>query len=311
MRPAREVSRPAWQRNSPKDNIPDLTRRGARQPQDGIARGDVPARDDARGVRPPRPAQPRGASMRPDDARVRANTLGPVRNEQRWKEISPREIGQDGRGAQGDEQGLRVRLRVRVRVQVRPRVRRAGARRQDGQDRRALRHPSSSSPSSSPSTTSGFKEWWAKAGKIDRSTIAALGGAALLSYGLISNIFYVSSLLGAMYSSCKIHAASPLVNKAAMQTFVTTYFGLWMIQNFLRPARMGLSVAISPFTDKIVEFFRRYVPGNRKPLAFGLTVFCVNVLGTFAYMFGGFFPNHRVDGRALGAREFEEPARGG
>lgn len=151
--------------------------------------------------------------------------------------------------------------------------------------------PSATSPSSSPSssTTSGFKEWWAKAGKIDRSTIAALGGAALLSYGLISNIFYVSSLLGAMYSSCKIHAASPLVDKAAMQTFVTTYFGLWMIQNFLRPARMGLSVAISPFTDKIVEFFRRYVPGNRKPLAFGLTVFCVNVLGTFAYMFGGFF----------------------
>jgi hypothetical protein len=52
---------------------------------------------------------------------------------------------------------------------------------------------------------------------------------------------------------------------------------------------MGLSVAISPQTDKIVEFFRKYVPGNRKPLAFGLTVFCVNVLGTFAYMFGGFF----------------------
>ena len=63
----------------------------------------------------------------------------------------------------------------------------------------------------------------------------------------------------------------------------TTYFGLWMIQNFLRPARMGLSVATSPFTDKIVEFFRRYVPGNKKPLAFALTVFCVNVLGTFAY----------------------------
>ena len=136
---ARSDGSPAWQRKSPKDNIPHLTRRGARQPQDGIARGDVPARD-ARGVWPPRPAQPRDASMRPDDARVRANTLGPVRNEQRWKEIPPREIGQDGRGAQGDEQGIRVRLRVRVRIQVRPRVRRAGARRQDRQDRRALRH---------------------------------------------------------------------------------------------------------------------------------------------------------------------------
>jgi hypothetical protein len=38
----------------------------------------------------------------------------------------------------------------------------------------------------------GIKGWWAKAGKIDRSTIAALGGAALLSYGFVSNVFYVS-----------------------------------------------------------------------------------------------------------------------
>ena len=84
-----------------------------------------------------------------------------------------------------------------------------------------------------------------------------------------------------------------------MQTFVTTYFGLWMIQNFLRPARMGLSVAISPWTDKIVEFFRQYVPGKKKPLAFALTVFCVNVLGTFAYMFGGFFLINALTGVPL------------
>ena len=29
----------------------------------------------------------------------------------------------------------------------------------------------------------GIKGWWARASKIDKSTIAALGGAALLSYG--------------------------------------------------------------------------------------------------------------------------------
>ena len=160
--------------------------------------------------------------------------------------------------------------------------------------------PSSPAPASGGEAgKSGLKAWWARASKIDRSTIAALGGAALLSYGLISNLFYVSSLLGAMYTAVKVHAASPLVDKAAMQTFVTTYFGLWMIQNFLRPARMGLSVAISPFTDKLVEFFRQYVPGNRKPLAFALTVFCVNVLGTFAYMFGGFFLINALTGVPL------------
>ncbi len=74
--------------------------------------------------------------------------------------------------------------------------------------------PSSTAPApaSSSSGAAGFKEWWAKAGKIDKSTITALGGAALLSYGLISNVFYVSSLLGAMYTSCKVHALSPLVS---------------------------------------------------------------------------------------------------
>lgn len=79
----------------------------------------------------------------------------------------------------------------------------------------AIVAPSSTAPSapaSSSSGTGGLKEWWAKAGKIDKSTIAALGGAALLSYGLISNVFYVSSLLGAMYTSCKVHALSPLVS---------------------------------------------------------------------------------------------------
>ena len=33
----------------------------------------------------------------------------------------------------------------------------------------------------------GIKGWWARASKIDKSTIAALGGAALLSYGVEKN----------------------------------------------------------------------------------------------------------------------------
>jgi len=79
-------------------------------------------------------------------------------------------------------------------------------------------------------------------GKIDKSTIAALGGAALLSYGFVSNVFYVSSLLLATYTAVKATGASPLVSKVAMKAFVSSYFGLWVIQNFLRPARMALSV---------------------------------------------------------------------
>ena len=134
---------------------------------------------------------------------------------------------------------------------------------------------------------------------MDRSTIAALGGAALLSYGLISNLFYVSSLLGAMYTAVKVHAASPLVDKAAMQTFVTTYFGLWMIQNFSAPREWASPSPSLPSRTNSSSSSVSTSPGNRKPLAFALTVFCVNVLGTFAYMFGGFFLINAVTGVPL------------
>ena len=67
---ARSDGSPAWQRNSPKDNIPDLTRRGARQPQDGIARGDVPARERARRLA----SAPRAAARCVDAPRRRART---------------------------------------------------------------------------------------------------------------------------------------------------------------------------------------------------------------------------------------------
>ena len=140
----------------------------------------------------------------------------------------------------------------------------------------------------SASVADKVKSWWKNAAKIDKKTIASLGSAALLSYGFVSNVFYVTSLMLATYTAVKTTGASPLVNSLSMKTFASSYFGLWMIQNFLRPARFALSVAISPGTDKIVEFFRRYAPNNDKRWAFALTVFCINVVGTFAYMFAGF-----------------------
>ena len=48
-----------------------------------------------------------------------------------------------------------------------------------------------------------------------------------------------------------------------------------------------------------MEFFRQFVPGNKKPLAFALTVIMVNLLGTFAYMFAGFWLIHVLTGVPL------------
>ena len=90
--------------------------------------------------------------------------------------------------------------------------------------------------------TSGMakvKAWWRDAAKIDKKKIASLGSAALLSYGFVSNVFYVTSLMLATYTAVKTTGASPLVNSLSMKTFASSYFGLWMIQNFLRPARFA------------------------------------------------------------------------
>jgi len=148
--------------------------------------------------------------------------------------------------------------------------------------------PGASSGDAAPSVGDKVKKWWSEASKIDKSKIASLGSACLLSYGFVSNVFYVTSLMLATYTAVKTTGASPLVNSLSMKTFASSYFGLWMIQNFLRPARFAFSIAISPGTDKIVDFFRKYVPNNNKKAAFALTVFCINIVGTFAYMFAGF-----------------------
>ncbi|CAL6409381.1 unnamed protein product [Bathycoccus prasinos] len=139
-----------------------------------------------------------------------------------------------------------------------------------------------------PVTATTTIDWWKRSAKIDKKTIASLGSACLLSYGFVSNLFYVSSLLVATYTSIKATGQSPVTSSESLKVFASSYFGLWMIQNVVRPARFAFSVAISPKTDTLVEFFQKYVPGNKKSYAFGLTVFSVNVVGTIAYMFGGF-----------------------
>ncbi|CAL6417307.1 unnamed protein product [Bathycoccus prasinos] len=151
-----------------------------------------------------------------------------------------------------------------------------------------IQSSSSNNNSNLSSTVQSLKSWWKKSAKIDKKTIASLGSACLLSYGFVSNLFYVSSLLLATYTAIKTTGQSPVTSSESLKVFASSYFGLWMIQNVLRPARFAFSVAISPKTDKVVEFFQKYVPGNKKSLAFGLTVFSVNIVGTIAYMFGGF-----------------------
>ena len=76
---------------------------------------------------------------------------------------------------------------------------------------------SSSSGDAAPSVGDKVKKWWSEASKIDKSKIASLGSACLLSYGFVSNVFYVTSLMLATYTAVKTTGASPLVNSLSMK----------------------------------------------------------------------------------------------
>mmetsp|Transcript_26632 Transcript_26632/g.32334 ORF Transcript_26632/g.32334 Transcript_26632/m.32334 type:complete len:266 (+) Transcript_26632:186-983(+) len=146
--------------------------------------------------------------------------------------------------------------------------------------------------------------WWKKFAKVDRSQLAALGTAVLLSYGFISNVSYITSLLIAVYTTMATTGASPLVNAEAFKTFVGVYAGLWMIQNFLRPARIAFSVAFGPLFDKLVVKTQNRLQLKKKAYAFGILVFVINFCGTLLLMFGGLAGISLVTGVPLGWGEF-------
>lgn len=139
--------------------------------------------------------------------------------------------------------------------------------------------------------------------QIDRAKLTALGGSALLSYGFVSNISYTTCLIAAWVIHARRTGFTPL-DPGQWPKFLVVYGGFWMLQNILRPARFALSVALSPFFDRFVEFVKAKAGAvtNReinKPTAFGITVFIVNVLGSFSYLFLGLFLSTLIAGVPL------------
>ena len=58
--------------------------------------------------------------------------------------------------------------------------------------------------------------------------------------------------------------------------------------NFLRPVRVWIALGLTPYFDGVVDRIRRRF-GVRKPVALGITIFFVNVVGTFAFLFTGLY----------------------
>jgi len=68
--------------------------------------------------------------------------------------------------------------------------------------------------------------------------------------------------------------------------FLAWYAGFYVFSNFMRPIRVAVSVAISPYFENSINYIQSKTNMSR-PLAVTLVVFLANVCGTVSFMSGG------------------------
>ena len=137
-------------------------------------------------------------------------------------------------------------------------------------------------PDAGSEETSSSSSMFARFKGFDRKKLAAMGSSVLLSYGFVSNVHACTIVTVAWVITFKTTGLSPLA-AGNWPKFLGIYGGLYLsFGNLLRPARVALAVAISPLFDRCVKALEARLK-IRKAFAFGLTVFLVNVLGSFTY----------------------------
>jgi hypothetical protein len=143
-----------------------------------------------------------------------------------------------------------------------------------------LSSTSSSSPAPSPDSPGGsnppqsipdkLKAFLASSAK-ERERIASLGSAFVLSYGLVSNLTYVTCLAVAWISFVKTRGGLTPLDEGQWAPFLLYYGGLWTVQNFARPLRFAVAAGLAPGFDKSMEWLAGRLPGGwGKKAAFGI-----------------------------------------
>lgn len=122
----------------------------------------------------------------------------------------------------------------------------------------------------------------------------ALGMGAFASYGFISNVNYGTCLAIAWLGFVKKYGVAPTA-PGQWKVFLAFYAGLWAMQNFARPLRLSLALALAPAFDKAIGQISHKV-GVNKNWAFGMflggmALLTTTVLFGSIYLLGGFPPN--------------------
>eukprot|EP00879_Flechtneria_rotunda_P007349 GHRR01007710.1.p1 GENE.GHRR01007710.1~~GHRR01007710.1.p1 ORF type:complete len:229 (+),score=67.54 GHRR01007710.1:484-1170(+) len=155
---------------------------------------------------------------------------------------------------------------------------------------------------SAAATTQPKRNLWQKmkyffvGDKLDKERLKALGMGAFASYGFISNLNYGTALGISWLAFVKKYGVAPTA-EGQWPTFLAFYAGMWAIQNFARPLRLSLALALAPAFDRVINTIGDKLHVDKK-WAFGVFLVCMACLTTVTlfgtiYLLGG-FPSNTV-----------------
>jgi hypothetical protein len=128
--------------------------------------------------------------------------------------------------------------------------------------------------------------------KIGRAELGKLGAGGVLAYSAVSNVNYGTAIGISWIAFVKQKGLSPLGDQ--WPTFLAFYAGMWAVQNFLRPARFALALALAPGANRLIDRVGEATGFGRRG-AFGILLAAMAVtmtttLGLALWAFGGFPP---------------------
>ena len=80
--------------------------------------------------------------------------------------------------------------------------------------------------------------------------------------------------------------------------FLAFYAGLWTMQNFLRPLRLSLAIALAPLYERLIQKISDWTGLGRKQsfavVIAGIAVCTLTYMGLALWLLGGFNPAPQV-----------------
>ncbi|KAL4858326.1 hypothetical protein ACK3TF_001799 [Chlorella vulgaris] len=141
-------------------------------------------------------------------------------------------------------------------------------------------------PASSSTRSGGGALWrWFKGQQESRSRLAALGLAAVLSYGIFDGVSYTIAFSLAFLGYEARTGLNPTANVADI---VKICILMWAGNNVTRPFRIAGAAALAPFMDRVMERLQAKLRLENKAAAFAILVAAVALL-CFSVLGGLFF----------------------